>query len=196
MARRGAVFAVCIVTTMSVSQTLLGLLEPRPAHGYTLKQQYDERFSRIKPLPFGQVYASLARFERDGLATAVAVESGEGPDRRLYSITPQGVTAVETWIHEPEQPTTFASSVLFTKTVLALLSGRPARLVLDAQRSVHLERMRRLTELRRQADAAELLAITYELNHLDADLRWIEETGKRLEAAAQDIRSGPSGGQA
>ncbi len=180
---------------MAVARTLLGLLETEPAHGYTLKQRYDEHFSRVKPLPFGQVYASLARFQRDGLANVVAVESGEGPDRKLFAITAQGVTAVEAWMYEPEQPTTFASSVLFTKTVLALLSGRPAHLVLDAQRSVHLERMRRLTELRRQADAAELLAITYELNHLDADLRWIEETGKRLEAAAQDIRSRPSGGR-
>ncbi len=175
---------------MTVAQALLGLLETQAAHGYTLKQRYDEHFSRLKPLPFGQVYASLARFQRDGLASVVAVESGEGPDRKLFAITSQGVTAVEAWMYEPEQPTTFASSVLFTKTVLALLSGRSAAAVLDAQRAVHLERMRRLTEARRHADVAELLAITYELNHLDADLRWIEETGHRLGSLASAVAGG------
>jgi DNA-binding PadR family transcriptional regulator len=165
---------------MSVAQTLLGLLERSPAHGYTLKQRYDERFARVKPLPFGQVYASLARLERDGLAIVAGTESGEGPERRLYAITPDGVTAVETWIFRPEEPTTYATSVLFTKVTLALLSGRPAAKILDAQRVVHLARMRELTAARRTADGLDTLAITYELNHLDADLRWIEEAGHRI----------------
>jgi len=173
---------------MSVAHTLLGLLEPGPAHGYTLKKRYDKRFSRVKPLPYGQVYASLARFERDGLASVVAVEAGEGPERKLYAITPDGVTTVEAWLFGPEQPTTFATSALFAKTALALLSGRSAQAVLDAQRAVHLERMRELTAARRAADASELLAITYELNHLDADLRWIEEAGNRLGALREGLK--------
>jgi len=177
---------------MSVAQTLLGLLESQPAHGYTLKQRYDQHFSRVKPLPFGQVYASLNRFERDGLADVVGVEAGAGPERRLYAITPEGVTAVESWMFEPEPPTTFASSVLFAKTTLALMSGRPAGDVLDAQRLAHLARMRELTQARQRADGIELLAITYELAHLDADLRWIEEAGRRLEATSAATRGNES----
>ncbi len=173
---------------MTVAQTLLGLLEPHPAHGYTLKKRYDKRFSRVKLLPSGQVYASLARFERDGLARVVSVEAGEGPERKLYAITAQGVTSVEAWLYGPEQPTTFATSALFAKTALALLSGRPAEAVLDAQRSVHLQRMRELTQAKRNADAADLLAMTYELNHLDADLRWIEEAGSRLDALREGLK--------
>jgi DNA-binding PadR family transcriptional regulator len=166
---------------MSVARTLLGLLEGSPAHGYTLKQRYDQRFARVKPLPFGQVYASLARFERDGLAVVTGTESGDGPERTLYAITPDGVTAVETWILSPEEPTTYAASVLFAKVTLALMSGRPAAQILDAQRAVHLARMRELTADRRDADGLDTLAITYELNHLDADLRWIEEAGQRID---------------
>ena len=175
-----------------MAQTLLGLLEPGPAHGYTLKKRYDKRFSRVKPLPYGQVYASLARFERDGLARVVAVEAGEGPERKLYAITAEGVTTVEAWLFGPEKPTTFATSALFAKTALALLSGRPAEAVLDAQRSVHLQRMRELTAARRPADVTELLAITYELNHLDADLRWIEEAGRRLDALRDVLKEDAS----
>ncbi len=174
---------------MTVARTLLGLLETQPAHGYTLKHRYDLHFARLKPLPFGQVYASLARFERDGLAVVTGTQPGAGPQRTTYAITPEGVTSVEQWISEPEEPTTFAGSVLFTKTVLALLSGRPAAQVLDAQRAVHLTRMRDLTAARRTANSAELLAITYELNHLDADLRWLEEAGQQLSRLATDLEA-------
>ena len=53
---------------MSVPLTLLGLLEREPSHGYDLKRDYDTYFGRGKPLPFGQVYATLSRLARDGKA--------------------------------------------------------------------------------------------------------------------------------
>jgi DNA-binding PadR family transcriptional regulator len=168
---------------MSTSATLLALLEREPAHGYTLKHRYDERFARTRPLAFGQVYASLARFERQGWAEVLDVESVEGPERKRYQITSEGVTVVDSWVFEPQQPAEFSSSNLFARVSVALMSGRSADEVLARQRSTHLARMRELTEARRLADPADLLAITYELAHLDADLRWIEDAGKRLARA-------------
>lgn len=166
---------------MSTSQTLLALLETEPAHGYTLKQRYDERFARAKPLAFGQVYAALARFEKRGLARVVGIEHGEGPERKRYMITPNGVTTVSEWIATPEPATGYSAGALYAKVSVALMSGRDAVAVLVAQREVHLARMRELNKARRTARPEEMLAITFELNHLDADLRWIEEAGQRLE---------------
>lgn len=175
---------------MSVSKTLLGLLATAPAHGYTLKQRYDERFSPVKPLPAGQVYASLSRFERDGLAIVTGTEDGDGPSRILYAITPDGVTALESWMFTPEPPSTYAASTLLTKVTLALMSGRDADAVLDAQRVLHLDRMRELTAAKGGAPAPDLLAMTYELAHLDADLRWIEEAGGRIHSLGDELTRG------
>lgn len=175
---------------MSTSKTLLGLLEVEPAHGYTLKQRYDEVFSGARPLAFGQVYAALARFEKQGLARVREVGSGSGPERRRYTITAEGVTAVQDWVGRPEPATAYCSSALFAKVSVALLSGRDAESVLIAQREVHLARMRDLTRARRSAGARELLVITFELNHLDADLRWIEEAGRRLGEMAGEVQHG------
>ena len=61
---------------MSVPLTLLGLLEREPSHGYDLKRDYDTYFGRGKPLPYGQVYATLARLARDGKAVAGEAEPG------------------------------------------------------------------------------------------------------------------------
>ena len=172
---------------MATSYTLLALLEREPSHGYTLKRRYDERFARTRPLAFGQVYASLARFEKQGWAEVADVESGDGPERKRYRITHEGVTVVERWVFEPQQPTEFSSSTLFARVSVALMSGRSAEEVLDTQRTTHLDRMRDLTAARRTADEAEVLAITYELAHLDADLRWIEDAGARLADARQAL---------
>ena len=172
---------------MSTSQTLLALLEREPAHGYTLKRRYDERFSRTRPLAFGQVYASLARFEKQGWAQVVDIEAGDGPERKRYRITPEGVTVVDQWVFEPQQPSEFSSSNLFARVSVALMSGRPADEVLARQRATHLDRMRSLNAERATADPAQLLAITYELAHLDADLRWIEDAGARLGEAAHTL---------
>jgi len=166
---------------MSTAHTLLALLEHSPAHGYTLKRQYDERFAQTRPLAFGQVYASLARFEKQGWAQVSDVELGEGPERKRYRITPQGVDVVDSWVFEPQSPGVFSTSSLFARVLVALMSGRSAETVLERQRATSLVRMRELTERRRTADAGEVLAIGYELAHLDADLRWIEESGQRLD---------------
>jgi DNA-binding PadR family transcriptional regulator len=166
---------------MSAALPLLALLEQEPAHGYTLKQRYDDRFSRTRPLAFGQVYAALSRFEKKRWAEVVEVEVVDGPERKTYRITTDGVEAVTEWVYTPQQPTEFAMSNLYTRVSVALTSGRSAADVLDRQRVQHLARMRELTRQRPTADAGTQLAITYELAHLDADLRWIEEAGARLE---------------
>lgn len=175
---------------MSTSQTLLGLLEVESAHGYELKHRYDEHFASVRPLAFGQVYAALGRFEKQGLAEVIGVESGGGPERRRYAITTSGVTSVSDWVAQPEPATAYAASALFAKVSVALMSGRDAQAVLAGQREVHLMRMRVLTAAARTDDAAEVLAVTFELNHLDADLRWIDEAGHRLEQLAREVRRG------
>ncbi len=172
---------------MSTSTVLLSLLERSPAHGYTLKQDYDEYFGQRRPLAFGQVYQSLARFERDGLAEVVEAETGSGPERKRYRITPDGVSAVDRWVRTPQSSDGFAASTLFARVSVALLSGRSAESVLGEQREVHLERMRALQRERREAAAPQVLSVTYELAHLDADLRWIEESGRRLGAMRAEI---------
>lgn len=174
---------------MSSSHALLGLLERGPAHGYTLKRDYDERFGHDKPLAYGQVYSSLARFERHGWAEVVDVEAGSGPERKRYRITREGVTVVDDWVYEPQPPAIFATSTLYARVSVALLSGRDAVQVLERQRASHLIRMRQLTQARADADAATDMALTYELTHLDADLRWIEESGRRLNAARTAMKA-------
>jgi DNA-binding PadR family transcriptional regulator len=173
---------------MSVPLTLLGLLEREPSHGYDLKRDYDTYFGRGRPLPFGQVYATLARLARDGKVVIGEVRPGEGPDRKRYVITDRGATEVQTWLSEPVEPEPHLQTVLFAKVVLALMLGRPAEQYLDAQRRAHMRRMRELTEVKRIGGLVDALLADHGLFHLEADLRWIDLTGARLEMLAKEVR--------
>jgi len=176
---------------VTVSYALLGLLENSTRHGYDLKQSYDRRFGGVKPVRFGQVYRALAQLTRDGLIEVVGVEAGAGPDRKRYAITDEGVTDLGAWLGEPEEPQPLLQPVLFTKVVLALLSGRPADRFLDAQRATHLAAMAELTRARRAATTTQAAILAdYQLFHVEADLRWIDHTAARLTTLAEEVRDG------
>jgi DNA-binding PadR family transcriptional regulator len=172
---------------MSVPITLLGLLEREPSHGYDLKRDYDAYFGRGKPLPFGQVYATLARLARDGKVVARDLEPGAGPERKRYAITEQGAADVDTWLSQPVEPEPHLQTVLFAKVVLALMLGRSAQRYLDTQRAAHLQRMRELTDIRRSAGVVDALLADHGLFHLEADLRWIDTTAARLTHLAEAV---------
>jgi DNA-binding PadR family transcriptional regulator len=177
---------------MTVAYALLGLLEDASRHGYELKQTYDRRFGEVRPIRFGQVYRALSQLERDGLVEVVGIEAGSGPDRKRYAITPEGVTDLDAWLGDPEEPQPHLQSVLFTKVVLAVLLGRSAEHFLDAQRATHLEVMKELTTARRNAATTQdALLADFQLFHLEADLRWIDHTVSRLGALAEDVRDVP-----
>jgi DNA-binding PadR family transcriptional regulator len=172
---------------MSVSFALMGLQESGPRHGYDLKRSYDEAFGRDRALHYGQVYSTMARLLKNGLVE-VESEPGDGPDRKRYAITDAGITDVAEWISRPEQPEPYLQSTLYTKVVLALMTGRDAAEVLDTQRAEHLRLMRSLTRRKLGGDLADELICDHALFHLEADLRWLELTAARLDRLAAQVR--------
>jgi DNA-binding PadR family transcriptional regulator len=186
------VYTQCLLTVyacgVTVPLTLLGLLEREPSHGYELKREYDAHFGQGKPLPFGQVYATLKRLARDGKVAGGDTEPGAGPDRKRYAITPLGSEEFDAWLAAPIEPEPHLQTVLFSKVVLALMLGRPAEAYLDAQRVAHVQRMRELTGIKRTGGLIDALLADHGLFHLEADLRWIDVTSARLAALAEMVR--------
>ncbi|TDC73836.1 PadR family transcriptional regulator [Streptomyces hainanensis] len=174
---------------MSIGHTLLGLLESGPRHGYDLKRTFDTHFGQDRPLHYGQVYSTMSRLLKNGLVEVEGIEPGGGPERKRYAITDAGVTDVEGWLATPEKPEPYLQSLLYTKVVLALLTGRDADTLLDTQRSEHLRLMRELTRRKSGGDLADQLVCDHALFHLEADLRWLELAAARLDRLASEIRA-------
>ncbi|MER7173951.1 MULTISPECIES: PadR family transcriptional regulator [Streptomyces] len=181
---------------MSTRHVLLGLLTAGPSHGYDLKRRHDERFPQARPLAYGQVYTTLQRLVRDGLAEVEGTDADGGPERTHYRSTDKGSVELAHWLGEIAPPAPFVTNDIFAKVVVAILAeaaGEPAdpAAYLRAQRTAHMARMRELTALKTApgADLATVLSADYALSHLDADLRWMTTTAGRLAALTEEIRN-------
>lgn len=173
---------------MSASYALLGILGKQPSYGYDLKKDYDSFYGNEKPLAFGQVYSTLSRLLRDKKISADVTEQLAGPERKLYAITNLGRKDLESWLATPEKLHPNTQTVLFVKIVTSILLDKNPDTYLDVQRSAHIERMRQLTEVRRNGDLSQSLQADYAVFHLEADLRWIDVTAVRLQHLKKEIR--------
>lgn len=179
---------------MSLPEVHLALLLAGPRHGYEVKKQHDAWFPGVKPLAFGQVYATLGRLVRDGLAEVVETRSDGGPERTVYAVTSAGRERLQAWLSEPAPPAGSGGEDIVRKTVVALRtpgSGHSASEVVARQRTAHLRRMRELQQNSDDgSDVAVQLARRHALLHLDADLRWLEEAVQTLSARPAAHRAG------
>ncbi|MBV7699257.1 PadR family transcriptional regulator [Streptomyces sp. TRM70350] len=176
---------------MSTRHILLGLLAAGPSHGYDLKRRHDERFPQARPLAYGQVYTTLQRLVRDGLAEVDGTDADGGPERTLYRRTADGTRELTRWAGEIAPPAPFVTNEIFAKVVVSILSGGDPEAYLRAQRTAHMERMRELTAVKTDpgADLTTVLSADYALNHLDADLRWMTTTAARLTTLTAEVDS-------
>ena len=169
---------------MTAPFVLLGLLGAGPRHGYDLKRAYDEALPRAKPLAFGQVYATLARLQRDGLVEEAGQDRAGGPDRTTFAITDAGRAALDEWAGAVEPPAPHVGATLLAKVVVALMAPDTERALtyLAAQRRAHTERLRELTAAKSAPGAGigDVIAADYAIAHLDADLGWLRTTLGRV----------------
>jgi DNA-binding PadR family transcriptional regulator len=173
---------------MTLGAVLLGVLSAGPAHGYDLKRAYDDRFPGSRPLAYGPVYAALGRLQRDGFVEVVTTERDAGPERTVYALTEGGAEELRAWLATVEPPTQPSADELVRKTVTALHVGSDAEGFLTRQREAHMQVLRELTRARAAAPSlGTRIALDHTIVHVDADLRWLEQSRQRVAAA----REGP-----
>jgi DNA-binding PadR family transcriptional regulator len=170
---------------MANNEVVLALLRDGPAHGYDLKRDHDAWFPDARPLAFGQVYATLARLQRDGLVEVLETRNGAGPERTVYALTDAGERQLSAWLAEPAPPAATSADEIVRKAVAALRTGADAGAFVAVQRAAHLRRMRELAKQPPGPDPAARLARDHLIAHLDADLRWLELAADRVAVAAR-----------
>jgi DNA-binding PadR family transcriptional regulator len=177
---------------MPTGEVLLALLRRGPGYGYDVKRDHDAWFPGVRPLAYGQVYATLARLERDGLVEVAETRAEGGPERTVYSLTEAGRRHLDAWLAEPAPVGVSGADEIVRKTVAAVRTGTDPAPFLAAQRAAHLRRIR---EIRTTSDddLAARLARDHVVAHLDADLRWLDLAAERLAATRQRPNRPPDG---
>ena len=173
---------------MSVRHSLLALLSAAPMHGYGLKTEFEAATGDVWPLNVGQVYKTLGRLERDGLAESDDAGQ-EGPQKR-YRITAGGQQALAAWLRTPPDLTSPPRDELVMKVLVAArVPGTDAHEVILAHRLYLLELMQQWTRLKEgeaRDDLSLALMVDAELFRLDAVIRWLDAADVRLARAAAE----------
>jgi PadR family transcriptional regulator PadR len=74
----------------------LRLIHEKPMHGYQMMEELNTRgFLSRERLEAGTVYTILRRMEHHGLITSRWEENTDGPDRRVYTATPEGTQTLK-----------------------------------------------------------------------------------------------------
>jgi DNA-binding PadR family transcriptional regulator len=89
---------------MSLEFAILGFLNQRSYSGYDLKKVFDTSVRHFWPADQSQIYRTLSRMKKDGWVETQVVHQENRPDRKEYSITEQGRTALMDWLATPLQP--------------------------------------------------------------------------------------------
>jgi poly-beta-hydroxybutyrate-responsive repressor len=78
------------------------LLLQQPGHGYELLERLANQPDMPQADP-GLLYRTLRQMERQGLLSSAWDTSGEGPARRQYRVTDEGIEFLHAWAVEIDQ---------------------------------------------------------------------------------------------
>lgn len=80
---------------------LLGFLNYSPMTGYELKQRIDRSTTHFWHAKLSQIYVTLKMLEEEGSVSSSIHEQQDRPDRRVYTLTPEGKKDFLAWLAEP-----------------------------------------------------------------------------------------------
>uniref|UniRef100_UPI003565AFED PadR family transcriptional regulator n=1 Tax=Nocardioides sp. TaxID=35761 RepID=UPI003565AFED len=175
---------------MSVRHALLVLLEQGPRYGYQLRAEFEQHTGATWPLNVGQVYTTLTRLERDGLAR----ESGTDEEGHVvYEVTEAGHEEVAAWFTSPVSRSTPPRDELAIKLALAVtVPGVDVGTVIQRQRGATISALQDYTRLKRDrdsstpADMAWSLVLDSLIFNAEAEVRWLDHCEARLRRAAAE----------
>lgn len=83
---------------MSLRYAILGMLSLGSMSGYDMKKFFRRNVGLFWNANFSQVYSQLHRLEREGLVKKTSVIQDGVPNKKVYTLTPQGQDELRTWL--------------------------------------------------------------------------------------------------
>jgi DNA-binding PadR family transcriptional regulator len=191
----------------TLGYAILGLVAVQPRTGYEITQKMKVPIGYMWTARHGQIYPELARLTDVGLLTSTVVR-GRGPhDTKRYSITEEGIRALQDWVDAPlvEEP---RSELLLRIRSSWLISPDRALAFIAKQRQWYQQRLAsyRNDELLGAIEGADVddpstaafggySTLRYGINRMEMTIAWLDWVAERLAAAdhtvvepAEDVR--------
>ena len=93
-----------MLSGMSLDHALLVSLLEKPSSGYELARRFERSIGYFWHATHQQIYRVLARMEAAGWIAAEVQPGESAPDRKVFSVSPDGRTELSRWMAEPVEP--------------------------------------------------------------------------------------------
>ncbi|WP_043648808.1 PadR family transcriptional regulator [Nocardia thailandica] len=89
---------------MALEHALLVSLSERSGSGYELTRRFDKSIGYFWKATHQQIYRVLKRMEEAGWVTAESVNQQGKPDKKVYTVAPEGHAELARWLAQPSDP--------------------------------------------------------------------------------------------
>jgi len=104
---------------MDIRTLCLGVLTLGDTTGYEIKKMFEDgMFSHFYEASYGSIYPALNRLTRDGLVECTQFAQDKRPDKKIYSLTPEGrslfASEIQAWPGRDKLRSEFLVSIIFS----------------------------------------------------------------------------------
>jgi PadR family transcriptional regulator, regulatory protein AphA len=163
---------------------VLAVLLRGPLHGYDLCRRLHKDIGQIRRIGKSQVYALLAKLEREGLVARERVGQENLPAKNIFTLTTQGERTVLEWLNAPtlhvrDMSIEFPVKLWFAKQFIPGLEGDliARQLVVCSEKAASLEQC-----LVQCASSVQALCYGFRLAAVRAAIGWLEGSLRVLQS--------------
>jgi DNA-binding PadR family transcriptional regulator len=125
---------------MALGDAILACLTERPMTGYELAKTFDSSIGFFWKADHQQIYRELSKLrDRGHIQGREVVQSGK-PNKLVYTLTPEGRTALRHWAARPSTPASTKDDLLVRLHALDSIDIEPLRTDLMARLEHHRDR--------------------------------------------------------
>ena len=125
---------------MALGDAILACLTERPMTGYALAKTFDSSIGFFWKADHQQIYRELSKLRDRGYIQGREVVQSGKPNKLVYTLTPEGRTALRHWAARPSTPASTKDDLLVRLHALDSIDIEPLRTDLMARLEHHRDR--------------------------------------------------------
>jgi DNA-binding PadR family transcriptional regulator len=175
---------------MDLKSVLLGFLRREDCTGYELKAAMDESVGFFFGASYGSIYPALKALQSSGMVRVREVVQSGKPNKKIYTITPEGEAYFREQLKEQPAADSFRSEFLMqlffgqhqdTDRLLKMISEH------RENREAKLEMLQGIQmAVKDVADPYEMMCLRYGVTSFEATLSWLDETEEQIKALTRE----------
>ncbi|HLJ36400.1 MAG TPA: PadR family transcriptional regulator [Ktedonobacteraceae bacterium] len=125
----------------TLGYALLAILARGPLSGYDLAQRMKKPIGFFWQSQLSQIYPELAHLEAQGCVTHKVIVQEDRPQKKVYTITDAGSTALKAWVTRSPTPPPERNELLLKTYAIWLADSEAAIELFRTQEQMHAERL-------------------------------------------------------